>query len=178
MPVDVVKIAPENPMYWALKQLGLTLSEFSKEVGFGKSYLIRVGQGRHASLGTNLQAKLYSIAKDKGIDLDEAVLGVYGGSLDLDEAYQWWVVAHRRAQTVPEPAKVRGLNPFARLVEAAGGVSRMSALLAAPDALVRRYAQGVTYAMPMPVMMALADIDYPHTEALAAAMVRWGEDHQ
>lgn len=176
MSQKVVKTLP-NPLDWALDKLGMTRAAFGAEIGFGKSYLIRVSQGRHSGLGTNVQAKLYSIAKAKGVDLDEEILGVYGGSLDLDEAYQWWVVNHRRAQTLPAPSKNSKVNPFARLVEAAGGVARMSALLAAPDPLVERYAKGRTYRMPMPVMEALEDIGYEHIQHLDEAMQKWGETH-
>lgn len=176
MAVKVVKTLP-NPLDWALGKLGMTRAAFGAEIGFGKSYLIRVSQGRHSGLGTNVQAKLYYLAKAKGIDLDEEILGIYGGSLDLDEAYQWWVVNHRKAQTLPSPSKNKKVNPFARLVEAAGGVARMSALLAAPDPLVERYTKGRTYRMPMPIMMALTDIGYEHIENLDKAMQKWEQDH-
>ena len=177
MAVKINRIS-KNPLDWALGKLGMTRAAFGAEIGFGKSYLIRVSQGRHSSLGTNIQAKLYSLAEAKGIDLDEEILGVYGPSTNLDEAYDWWVVQHRRAQTIPEPSKNRKLNPFQRLVTAAGGVARMSALLAAPDALVERYAKGKTYSMPMPVMTALMDVGYEHVSQLDEAMQKWGAKHE
>lgn len=176
MAVKVVKTMP-NPLDWALGKIGMTRAAFGAEIGFGKSYLIRVSQGRHSALGMNVQNKLYSLAEAKGIDLDEEILGVYGGSLDLDEAYQWWVVNHRKAQTLPEPTKDPKLNPFARLVQAAGGVARMSALLAAPDPLVERYTKGKTYRMPLPIMVALKDMNYPYLNSLDLAMKKWGETH-
>lgn len=175
-----VKITPTkiNPLDWAIGQLGMTRAAFGAEIGFGKSYLLRVSQGRHSNLGTNIQAKLYSLAEAKGVDLDEEILGLYGPSTNLDEAYDWWVVQHRKAQKMPEPVKNRKLNPFQRLVTAAGGVARMSALLAAPDALVERYAKGKTYSMPMPIMIALSDIGYENISYLDDAMQKWGEKHE
>lgn len=171
----VVKIVQKNPLDWALGKLGMTRAAFGAEADLGKSYLIRLAQGRHARIGTVAERKLYQLAEAKGIDLDEEILGIYGGSTNLDEAYDHWVVEHRRAQTIPDPVKDQKLNPFMRLVTAAGGVSRMSALLAAPDALVERYAKGKSYQMPMPVMIALTDIGYPHIDQLYQAMEYWGE---
>jgi len=174
-----VKVTPTkiNPLDWALQQLGMTRAAFGAEIGFGKSYLIRVSQGRHSNLGTNVESKLYKLAEAKGIDLDEEILGLYGPATNLDEAYDWWVIQHRRAQTLPDPVKDSKLNPFMRLIQAAGGVARMSALLAAPDPLVERYAKGKTYRMPMPIMIALSDIGYEHIDALERAMTAWGEKH-
>ena len=173
MSTKVVKIEPKNPLDWALDKIGMTRAAFGAEIGFGKSYLIRVSQGRHSHLGTNVESRLYSIAKQKGVDLDEEILGVFGPSTNLDEAYDWWVIQHRKAQSLPTPVKDAKLNPFQRLVTAAGGVARMSALLAAPDPLVERYAKGQTYRMPMPIMSALSDMNYEHINALSDAMLKW-----
>ena len=177
MAVKIVKTT-ENPLDWALQQIGMTRAAFGAELGFSKSYLIRVSQGRHANLGTNVEAKLYSLAEKKGVDLDEEILGLYGPASNLDEAYDWWVIQHRKAQTVPDPVKDRKLNPFQRIVTAAGGVARMSALLAAPDPLVDRYAKGKTYRMPQPIMIALSDMDYPHINHLSMAMEEWELKHE
>jgi hypothetical protein len=175
MSVEVKRIVPENPLDWALGKIGMTRAAFGAEIGFGKSYLIRVSQGRHSHIGTAVEAKLYKLAEAKGIDLDGEILGIYGPATNLDEAYDHWVVMHREAQELPEPVRDTKLNPFQRLVTAAGGVARMSALLAAPDPLVERYAKGKTYRMPLPVMEALNDLNYPHINALDEAMRKWGE---
>lgn len=171
--VKVNKIGP-NPLDWALQQIGMTRKDFGIEIGFGKTYLLRVSQGRYSNLTTHVQSKLYKMAEAKGIDLDEEILGLFGPSTNLDEAYDWWVVQHRIAQVLPDPAKNVSLNPFQRLVTAAGGVARMSALLAAPDSLVERYAKGETYRMPMPIMIALSDVGYDHINHLDSAMQAWG----
>ena len=178
--MSAVKVQPTkvNPLDWALQQIGMTRAAFGAEIGFGKSYLIRVSQGRHSNLGTNVESKLYKLAEAKGIGLDEEILGLYGPATTLDEAYDWWVIQHRKAQTLPEPVKDKKLNPFQRLVTAAGGVARMSALLAAPDALVERYAKGKSYRMPTPIMIALSDTGYEHIDHLDRSMLRWGNDHQ
>lgn len=178
MAVKIVRIESKNPLDWALDKIGMTRAAFGAELGFGKSYLIRLSQGRHSHLGTAVEAKLYKLAEAKGIDLDEEILGQYGPSLTLDEAYDYWVVEHRKAQTLPDPAKDTRMNPFMRLVTAAGGVARMSALLAAPDPLVERYAKGKTYRMPGPVFVALTDMEYPHVSSLDEAMQRWEVAHR
>lgn len=178
MSVKIVRTESDNPLDWALGKIGMTRAAFGAEIGFGKSYLIRVSQGRHSHLGSAVEAKLYKLAEAKGIDLDEEILGLYGPATNLDEAYDHWVIAHRKLQTLPEPVKDTKLNPFMRLVTAAGGVARMSALLAAPDPLVERYAKGKTFRMPLPIMTALVDMDYDHLSALDAAMKTWEEKHR
>jgi len=178
MAVKINRISPENPLDWALGKIGMTRAAFGAELGFGKSYLIRVSQGRHSHIGASVESKLYKLAEAKGIDLDEEILGLYGPATNLDEAYEHWVILHRQAQTIPDPVRNQKLNPFMRLVTAAGGVARMSALLAAPDPLVERYAKGKTYRMPLPIMTALTDMDYPHINELDAAMRKWGETHE
>lgn len=166
-----------NPLDWALDKLGMTRAEFQAECGYSKPYLLRLSQGRHSHMGERVLNDLYSIAHSKGIDLDEEIAGVYGPSLDLPSAYEHWTYEHRKSQTMPDPVHDYDVNPFMRLVLAVGSVSRMSALLAAPDQLVERYAKGVSYSMPMPVMAALTDMGYKHTAALEASMRKWGEDH-
>lgn len=177
MAVKINRISPENPLDWALGKIGMSRAAFGAEIGFGKSYLIRVSQGRHSHIGTAVEAKLYKLAEAKGVDLDGEILGIFGPALNLDEAYDHWVIAHRKAQELPSPVRDSKLNPFMRLVTAAGGVARMSALLAAPDPLVERYAKGKTYRMPLPIMTALSDMDYPHISALDDSMRAWGEKH-
>lgn len=178
MAVKINRISLANPLDWALQQIGMTRAAFGAEIGFGKSYLIRLSQGRHSHLGSAVEAKLYRLAEAKGIDLDEEILGLYGPATNLDEAYGHWAILHRKAQTMPEPARDTKLNPFARLVAAAGGVARMSALLAAPDPLVERYAKGKTFRMPLPISTALIDMDYPHLKYLDDAMHEWEEKHR
>lgn len=178
MAVKIVRIESKNPLDWALDKIGMTRAAFGAELGFGKSYLIRLSQGRHSHLGSSVEARLYKLAEAKGIDLDEELLGQYGPSTTLDEAYSHWVMEHRRAQEMPEPVRDTKLNPFQRLVTAAGGVARMSALLAAPDPLVERYAKGKTFRMPLPIMTALIDMDYPHINELDNAMRSWEEKHR
>jgi len=166
-----------NPLDWALDKLGMTRVEFQVEGGYSKPYLLRLSQGRHSHMGDRVLTDLYRIAGEKGIDLDDEITGVYGPSIDLASAYEHWIYEHRAAQTMPDPVRDSDMNPFMRLVKAVGSVSRMSALLAAPDQLVERYAKGVSYTMPMPVMAALTDMGYPHTAALEASMRKWGENH-
>lgn len=177
MAVKINRIEQENPLDWALGKISMTRAAFGAEIGFGKSYLIRVSQGRHSHIGSAVESKLYKLAEARGVDLDEEILGLYGPATDLDEAYEHWVIAHRKAQEIPSPVRDKKLNPFMRLVTAAGGVARMSALLAAPDPLVERYAKGKTYRMPLPIMTALIDMDYGHIDELEAAMRTWGEKH-
>ena len=178
MAVEIARTEQENPLDWALGKIGMTRAAFGAEIGFGKSYLIRVSQGRHSHLGSTVEAKLYRLAEAKGVDLDEEIVGVYGEAENLDEAYDQWVLEHRKLQKLPDPVKDTRMNPFMRLVIAAGGVARMSALLAAPDPLVERYAKGKTYRMPTPVMQAMSDMSYPHLVALDDAMQAWGEKHR
>ena len=166
-----------NPMDWALDLLSLTRKEFGELTSLSKPYLLRVSQGRQSQMGDRVQAGLYRIANERGVDLDGEILGRYGSATNLDEAWDLWIIRHRNAQTLPEPVKDRSINPFRRIVVAAGGVARMSALLAVHDHLVERYANGKTYAMPMPVMMALTDIGYEHINELDRAMRKWGEEH-
>lgn len=164
-----------NPMDWALDRLGLTRSEFEEQTGMSKSYLLRTSQGRHTHIGARILSSLYSLAEEKGFDLDGEILGVYGPATSIAEAYDVWVIEHRKQQTLPGPAKDPSANPFMRLCQAVGGVARMSAILAAPDQLVERYAKGVTYTMPEPVLVALSDMGYEHTEALITSMQAWKE---
>lgn len=180
MAVKITRIELENPLDWALGKIGMTRAAFGAEIGFGKSYLIRVSQGRHSSIGSSVEQKLYRLAEAKGIDLDEelATSKLYGGAENLDEAYAHWIVKHRQAQELPAPVANTKLNPFMRLVTAVGGVARMSALLAAPDPLVERYAKGKTYRMPAPVFLALTDMEYPHVSALDESMQRWEIAHR
>lgn len=172
MAVEVKRIQ-RNPLDWALDRIGVTRAEFQVEYGYSKPYLLRISQGRQSQMGDRVVGDLYRAAETKGIDLDEEILGVYGGALTVPEAYDHWVHQHRKAQVMPEPVKDSKVNPFMRLVKAVGSVSRMSALLAAPDQLVERYAKGVHYGMPMPVMMALTDMGYPHIRELDEAMRAW-----
>lgn len=168
-----IKRTQRNPLDWALDRIGMTRAEFQAECGYSKPYLLRLSQGRQSQMGGRVIADLYYQAEQKGIQLDDEILGVYGGALTVSEAYDYWVHQHRKAQIMPDPVKDSKINPFMRLVKAVGSVSRMSALLAAPDQLVERYAKGVSYAMPMPVMMALTDMGYPLIRELDEAMRDW-----
>lgn len=173
MSVKVVRIS-KNPLDWAINKLGMTRADFQVEGGYSKPYLLRLSQGRHSHMGARVVNDLYSMARAKGIDLDSEIVGEYGSATSVPDAYDVWVAEHRKAQTMPAPVNDKTLNPFMRLVKAVGSVSRMSALLAAPDQLVERYAKGVSYEMPMPVMMALTDMGYAHIDELDAAMRDWG----
>lgn len=163
----------KNPLDWAIDKLGMTRADFQVECGYSKPYLLRLSQGRHSHMGARVVNDLYSMARAKGIDLDSEIVGVYGPAISVPDAYEIWISEHRKAQTIPAPVNDKSVNPFMRLVKAVGSVSRMSALLAAPDQLVERYAKGVSYVMPMPVMMALTDIGYPYIDELDAAMRNW-----
>lgn len=176
MSVEIVR-KKRNPLDWAVARLGMTRADFQAECGFSKPYLLRLSQGRHSQMGDRVVRDLYRLAEEKGIDLDSEIVGEYGPAVSVPEAYDIWVVQHRKMQIMPTPVDDKTLNPFMRLVRAVGSVSRMSALLAAPDQLVERYAKGVSYEMPMPVMMALVDMGYPHIRELENAMRRWGETH-
>lgn len=170
MATEVVR-SEINPFDWAIKRLGMTRAEFSRVTGFGKPYLLRVGQGRHAQIGDRVLAALYSEAKDRGVDLDAELEAEYGTD-DLQEAWENWVLHHRQLQTIPNPAKGGG-NPFARLVKSAGGVARMAALLAVPDPLVERYSKGLTPRMPAPIRQAFEDMGYEHLVHLDISMHEW-----
>lgn len=170
MAVQIVRSEP-NPFDWAIKSLGLTRAEFSRISGLGRPYLLRVGQGRHAKIGDRATHALYTEALNRGIDLESELDAEYGVD-DIHEAWDLWVLQHRRLQTMPNPARGNG-NPFARLVKAVGGVARMSALLAVPDPLVERYAKGKTARMPMPIREALQDMKYPHIDVLDAEVQKW-----
>lgn len=164
----------KNPLDWAIDKLGMTRADFQVECGYSKPYLLRLSQGRHSQMGGRVVNDLYRIARNKGIDLDSEIVGVYGPAISVPDAYDIWVAEHRKAQVMPAPVADKTVNPFMRLVKAVGSVSRMAALLAAPDQLVDRYAKGVSYEMPMPVMMALVDMGYPHIDELETAMRNWG----
>lgn len=168
-----VKRTQRNPLDWALDRIGMTRAEFQAECDYSKPYLLRLSQGRQSQMGARVVADLCRLAEQRGIDLDGEILGVYGAATTVPEAYDVWVHQHRKAQIMPEPVKDSTINPFMRLVKAVGSISRMSALLAAPDQLVERYAKGVHYGMPMPVMMALTDMNYPHINELDRAMREW-----
>lgn len=170
MPTQIVRTEP-NPFDWAIRRLGMTRAEFSRVTGFGKPYLLRVGQGRHARIGDRVAQALYAEAAARGVDLDAELAEAYGVD-DIHEAWDGWVLRHRKAQEIPNPVKGAG-NPFARLVKAAGGVARMSALLAVPDPLVERYAKGKTPRMPDPIRQALEDMEYPHLKDLDLSVQRW-----
>ena len=172
-----IKRTQRNPLDWALDRLGMTRAEFQAECGYSKPYLLRLSQGRQSQMGDRVVGDLYYQAEQRGIQLDEEILGIYGGATTVPEAYDHWVHQHRKAQIMPEPVHDPEINPFMRLVKAVGSISRMSALLAAPDQLVERYAKGVSYVMPMPVMMALTDLGYPFTRELDEAMRKWEKDH-
>lgn len=176
MSVKVNRIQ-RNPLDWAIDKLGMTRAEFQAEGGYSKPYLLRLSQGRHSHMGDRVVSDLYRLAREKGIDLDAEIVGEYGPAISVPDAYHHWQSQHRKAQTMPDPVPDFDVNPFMRLVKAAGSMSRMSALLAAPDQLVERYAKGVVHEMPMPIMMALVDMEYPHLEHLDKAMRKWGEDH-
>lgn len=176
MAVEIVR-RTKNPLDWALGRLGLTRAEFQAEGDYSKPYLLRLSQGRHSQMGDRVVSDLYRLAEAKGVDLDSEIVGEYGPAISVPDAYDHWVLQHRKHQIMPEPVQDPEMNPFMRLVAAVGSISRMSALLAAPDQLVERYAKGVSYAMPMPIMMALTDMGYPYINELDTAMKKWGEDH-
>lgn len=167
MAVEVVRVS-QNPFDFLVKALGMTRAEFGRKYGFGKPYLLKLSQGRHAGVGVRASDALLVEAAERGIVLSEALQERYG-TINLDEAWGQWISEHRAAQTIPDPAR-KGANPFARLVNAAGGVARMSALLAAPDPLVERYAKGRTPTMPRPIREALEEMKYPYLQHLDEAM--------
>ena len=175
MAVEVIR-QTTNPFDFAISKLGLTRIGFSRISGLGKAYLLRVSQGRHSRIGDVALGHLYREAKERGVNLDAEIEAEYGTD-DIEEAWENWVLQHRRLQTIPEPVKDTRKNPFQRLVVAIGGVARTSALLAVPDPLVERYAKGATPRMPRPIEVALLDMDYPHTGQLKAAMEKWVREH-
>lgn len=166
----------KSPLDWALGLLGMSRRRFEQVSGLSKGYLLRVSQGRGAQMGQTVTGIIEEEAKARGVDLSkELFYSVYGQVHSLEEAYERWQVQHRKSQEMPPPARDPELNPFMRLVKAAGGYSRMSALLAVSDLLVTRYAKGETYRMPMPIMFALSDMGYEHIHELDNAMQKWGE---
>jgi len=167
MPVKIVRVRL-NPLDFALKELGMTRAEFGRQADLGKQYLLRVSQGRHSQIGEYAQKEIYKFAEKKGVNIDKLVKDQYGVK-PLQKAWDRWVSEHRKAQSIPKPSK-DGANAFDRLVKAAGGVARMSALLAVSDPLVERYAKGVTKTMPGPIRTALEEMNYPHIKDLDKAM--------
>lgn len=174
MAVKVVRVR-KHPLDWAIQQLGMNRAEFQVETGYNKAFLLRMSQGRQSGFSIDLQTRLALLAREKGVDLDTLLVGVYGEATNLNEAHDVWVQEHRQAQTMPDPVNDSTLSPFCRLVQAVGSVARMSALLAVSDTLVSRYDRGVTYAMPYSIKRALEDMGYPHTKALADSQWKWGE---
>lgn len=171
----ILKSDLENPFSFALRKLGMTRVEFGRIADLGKPYLLRLSQGRHANIGAVAMHHLYDQAKKRGVDLDGEIEETYGVET-IEEAWDAWVYDHRRKQSIPSPAR-GGDNPFARLVKAAGGVSRMAALLAVSDPLVERYAKGVTATMPGPIRDALLDVGYPHVDDLDREVQKWHSRH-
>lgn len=163
----VVRTAVLNPLDGALREVGITRTAFGSAHGFSKPYLLRVSQGRQSSLSESVIWALRAEYARKGIDFPD----------DWAERWDEWIVAHRRAQTLPKPEYNAHENPFKRLVTAAGGYSRMSAILAAPDVLVTRYANGKTRDMPTAIEEALTDMRYEHLTQLKEAMVKWSSQH-
>lgn len=176
MAVQIIRFQ-KNPLDWAIGMLGMTRTEFQVECGFSKPYLLRLSQGRQSQMSERVISALYRLASEKGIDLDSEIIGQYGPATSVAEAYDWWIAEHRRRQRMPAPASAPNENPFVRLILSVGSMSRMSALLAAPDTLVERYAKGVSYEMPEPVREALEGMGYPHIESLEKSMRRWGKNH-
>lgn len=168
---NVVLVKP-NPLDLCLSKIGMNRSEFGKVHGFGKAYLIRLSQGRHARISERCEASLFDEALLRGVDLAEAIHDEYGVE-SLEQAWHVWVSRHREAQTIPNPVKDASLSPFQRLVTAAGGTAGFAALLAVPDPLVERYVKGKTITMPDPIYEALIEMGYPHVLQLQEAQEKW-----
>lgn len=162
----VVRTKVQNPLDGALRELGITRTAFGSAHGFSKPYLLRVSQGRQSSLSESVVWAL---------NAEYARQGKVAPS--YHELWDEWLVEHRKAQTLPKPVYDAHQNPFQRLVTAVGGISRMSAILAAPDVLVTRYANGKTRDMPTAIEEALEGIGYEHTEHLKEAMQKWSSQH-
>ena len=157
-----VKRVAENPLDHALRVLGMSRAAFGLKHNLGKSFLLRVSQGR-ANMSEFVKRALLEEADIRGLE----------DFPDLDAEWERWVHLHRAAQTLPNPVKDPSISPFARLVAAVGGAYRMAALLAAPDTLVIRYLRGETREMPGPIRDALEDMQYPHRKQLEEAMDKW-----
>lgn len=162
----VKRIGP-SPLDEALDELGMTRSAFGEKYGYSKSYLLRLSQGRQSSLSESIVNALSKEYRLRGLT-------------PMDYGTRWvsWIYRHRSAQTLPNPVKDSSLNPFQRLVDAAGGTARMAALLAVPDTLVDRYRKGdPSFNMPEPIHEALANMKYPYRVALEREMEKWASSH-
>lgn len=168
---NVVVVKP-NPLDFCLSKIGMNRSQFGASQDFGKAYLIRLSQGRHAKISERCEAALFDEAMTRGVDLDEAIHAEFGVE-SLDEAWDTWIARHRAAQHIPNPSKDTKLSPFQRLVTTAGGVAAFAALLAVPDPLVERYVKGRTPTMPAPIEEALVEMGYTFTEQLKEAQAKW-----
>lgn len=157
----VVRV-PGNPLTSSLEALGLTRTDFERKYGLSKNYLLRISQGRASSLSDFVKGALLEEADIRGIDLPE-----------LDSAWDAWIKAHRKKQTLPLPTGEYKLSPWARLVLAVGGTSRMAAILAVPDVLVSRYLRLNCTEMPQPIREALEDMNYKYRNSLEKEMNKW-----
>lgn len=156
----------ENPLTHALRVLGMTRTSFGVKYNLSRQYLLRVSQGR-SNMTDYIKRSLLEEADIRGLDFFP----------DLDASWDRWLHEHRSQQTLPAPVKDKSLSPFARLVKATGGASRMAAILAAPDTLVSRYLNGNTRGMPTAIREALDDMGYPYREELERSMDEWSKRH-
>lgn len=158
-----VKRVSENPLSHALRVLGMTRADFGAKYSIGKSYLLRMSQGRTSSMSEFVQRALLEEADIRGLEV----------FIDLDTSWDRWIHQHRAAQSLPAPDPDTSLSPFERMVKAVGGTTRMAAILAVPDVLVTRYLRGTTTSMPGPIREALEEMRYPHRVALERGMDQW-----
>lgn len=166
-----------NPVDFMVRRIGLSRAEVTAKHGLGKNLLLKASQGRVQSITPKISSVLWKEWQDRGIDQDEFD-SVYD-TLDLDIAYQLWRREARKAHVGEVPTKVSQesrLSPFARLVNAIGGETRAAKLLFVPDVPVAQYASGRQKAMPVPILEALRDLQYPHVDNLDRAQRVWREN--
>lgn len=165
-----------NPVDFMVRRTGLTRPEFSVKHGFGKNLILRLSQGRLASVTPRVEAALWKEWQDRGISQDE--FDERYRTLDLNSAYLAWVHNKRLVNKTKIPTTLTqdtSVSPFARIVRAIGSASKTAKLLVVPDVAVQRYADGRHKAMPESIRQALHTMKYPHLAELNAAQERWLE---
>jgi len=158
-----VKKVSGNPLTLGLGLLKMTRADFGAKYNLSKPYLLRVSQGRVSGLSDYVKRALLEEAEIRGLE----------EWFDLDGTWDAWVHRQRAANKVPTPTRNPAINPFARVVDAAGGVSALSKLLVVSDALVLRYRNLERRNMPEPIREALEEMGCSWVGALEKGMLRW-----
>ena len=168
---------PLNPVDFMIRRIGLSRAEVTAKHRLGKNLLLKASQGRVQTITPRISVVLWKEWQDRGIDQDE--FDALYRTLDLDLAYQTWRQKARKRNKGEVPTRISqnvALSPFRRLVDAIGGEARTAKLLFVPDVPVSQYASGRQKAMPVPILEALKDLEYPHIDTLDRAQRTWREN--